>query len=312
MDDQMIAILIIVGVVVFAFLLRFALNSLVNKGSTAIGNAYRARKNTSGPSVERLADMYPEIAAWHRQNGTATAADPALMSAVPAAPAYNPYTFNALPVAQQKRKGRVANVLTILVAVAGIFVNAWLFFEIVKSGRFALTNFSGLQPAGDYHRMLTRLSFIFVGVSLAAYIVILVTRRLAYAGFFPVMAVVHAAVWYLALEKYRKDFKEFQGLLGNRTLVPRGMESAQFYVLLAIIAAAVSLVAFFLYLAKRFRWALWVGLATGAGATVCSFLALTEMMRYGSTYEYVPGNFFGFALLALVASYGFVEREKSK
>ena len=334
MDDSMMAILIIAGVAVVVIVLRFVLRSLVNKGSDAIGNAYRARKNASGPSVCRLADMYPEIAAWHQQNGTAKAADPALMSLVPAAtpadpvaatvtaapaamaapaaaPAYAPVAYSALPVAKPKRKGVAANVLTAIVALLGIVVNGWLLLEILRSGNYSLRNFSGLQPAGDYHRMLIRLSFLFVVVSLAAYIVILVTRRLAYVGFFPVMAVVNSVVWYLALEKYRKDFKEFQESLNNRTLVPRGLENAEWLVLLSIIAAAVLLVFFFLYLAKkRFRWALWVGLAAGAGATVCSLLALMEMVRYGSTYEYVPGNYFGFALLALVAAYGYVEREK--
>ena len=334
MDDSMMAILIIAGVAVVVIVLRFALRSLVNKGSDAIGNAYRARKNAAGPSVCRLADMYPEIAAWHQQNGTAKAADPALMSAAPAAaavatpaaatvtaapaamapaaaPAYAPVAYSAIPVAKLKRKGVAANVLTVIVALLGIVVNGWLLLEILRSGNYSLRNFSGLQPAGDYHRMLIRLSFLFVVVSLAAYIVILVTRRLAYAGFFPVMAVVNSVVWYLALEKYRKDFKEFQESLNNRTLVPRGLENAEWLVLLSIIAAAVLLVFFFLYLAKkRFRWALWVGLAAGAGATVCSLLALMEMVRYGSTYEYVPGNYFGFALLALVAAYGYVEREK--
>ena len=312
MDDSMMAILIIAGVAVVVIVLRFVLRSLVNKGSDAIGNAYRARKNASGPSVCRLADMYPEIAAWHQQNGTAKAADPALMSSVPAAaPAYAPVAYSALPVAKPKRKGVAANVLTAIVALLGIVVNGWLLLEILRSGNYSLRNFSGLQPAGDYHRMLIRLSFLFVVVSLAAYIVILVTRRLAYVGFFPVMAVVNSVVWYLALEKYRKDFKEFQESLNNRTLVPRGLENAEWLVLLSIIAAAVLLVFFFLYLAKkRFRWALWVGLASGAGATVCSLLALMEMVRYGSTCEYVPGNYFGFALLALVAAYGYVEREK--
>ena len=86
MNPTIILIIITIVLVLIIYAIRYVLNNLINKGTDAIGNAYRKSKNVNkGPSVERLADIYPDIAAMHRRNGTATEANPALMQAVKAA-----------------------------------------------------------------------------------------------------------------------------------------------------------------------------------------------------------------------------------
>ena len=83
MNPTIILIIITIVLVLIIYAIRYVLNNLINKGTDAIGNAYRKSKNVNkGPSVERLADIYPDIAAMHRRNGTATEANPALMQAV--------------------------------------------------------------------------------------------------------------------------------------------------------------------------------------------------------------------------------------
>ncbi len=83
MNPTIILIIITIVLVLIIYAIRYVLNNLINKGTDAIGNAYRKSKNVNkGPSVERLADIYPDIAAIHIRNGTATEASPALMQAV--------------------------------------------------------------------------------------------------------------------------------------------------------------------------------------------------------------------------------------
>jgi hypothetical protein len=84
---------IAVGVIIFlVVLLEFIFRALYNRGTNALGNARRRHKNaTQGPVIERLYDLYPEIAAQHQQNGTATAMNPALLrSDIPIIPATQP------------------------------------------------------------------------------------------------------------------------------------------------------------------------------------------------------------------------------
>ena len=137
-DTDILIIAIAVGIVLGILLLKFALRSLINKGTDAIGNARRQHKNeTQGPQIERLADLYPEIAVKHYQAGTATEMNPALMRATTTAQAAAvaqaaeqsyPGMAAGIPVSDDlsimpKKKvkdGRVALIIGTVLAIIGI------------------------------------------------------------------------------------------------------------------------------------------------------------------------------------------------
>lgn len=58
------SILLIIGVVVIVFVIRFAIRALVNKGADAVTNAIRRKQNQNNPArTENLADRYGTPAA---------------------------------------------------------------------------------------------------------------------------------------------------------------------------------------------------------------------------------------------------------
>ena len=64
MDTNTMIVLAAAGIIFLIVLLEFIFRVLYNKGTNALGNARRRHKNaTQGPVIERLSDLYPEIAA---------------------------------------------------------------------------------------------------------------------------------------------------------------------------------------------------------------------------------------------------------
>ena len=82
MDTQTLAIIIIVGLVLFIMILKYVLRAAANKGIQAVSNASaRSHNEKNGPEIVMLRDLYPDLAARSRSSSGGRQPAPAGASA---------------------------------------------------------------------------------------------------------------------------------------------------------------------------------------------------------------------------------------
>lgn len=302
MDPMTLIILISAGIVIGILLLKYILRMLINKGTDAIGNARRQHKNeTQGPQIERLADLYPEIAVKHYQAGTATEMNPALMRATttaqvgtttdaqaseqtyPGAAAGIPVSDDLLIMPKKKVKdGRVALIIGTVLAVIGILGN-WMAIEVLRH-----------EGGGTgYKQTYTRFGIAFCIVSIVGYAVLLIVRRTHYVLFYSVCSAGFALVVSLIAREHVTVFK-YSARRENLIFVPTYL-------------AIVMLIAILVYCLKGWKACLWVAFGVGLFIMDTAGIVLDDV--HATNYHLVPLlNYMGYGLLLLF--YGYSESRR--
>lgn len=310
-DTDILIIAIAVGIVLGILLLKFALRSLINKGTDAIGNARRQHKNeTQGPQIERLADLYPEIAVKHYQAGTATEMNPALMRATTTAQAGTTTAAQAaeqtypgmaaeqtypgmaagIPVSDDlsimpKKKvkdGRVALIIGTVLAVIGILGN-WMAIEVLRHE----------EHVSNYRLSYTRFGIAFCIVSILGYAVLVMTRRTVYVLFYSICSAGFGVLITLIVHDHDEFFR-----------IPDAKASQAIY---PTYLAIVMLIAILVYYWKGWKACLWV--AFGASLFVMDLGGIVLDDAGAANYHLVPLlNFMGYGLLLLF--YGYSESRR--
>ena len=319
MDNPVVLMILFFAAVIFGtLLLRYIMRRLAHGSADAIGNAWRSRKNaTSGPTVERLADMYPAIAQWHVANGTAYPATGAVnpagapavpVAAIPAAAMY-PAGFpqmQAMPVVDKAaRRKKVLGTIAMVVAFLGALINLYI---LVTGRAYFWRGASSYDNREDYRLCELRLLVFLAAISFAAYVILFNTKRLAYTFFCPVLYVVIAVCLYVTTDRYVEEYREMRRKIGGRTSVPRAFEHALSMCLVLIALAAVLLIVCLLcLLTKALLWK-WLAPVLGIACMVVAAYAFSEAVGVDFYALVAVGNFFGYPLLLLL--YGLANREK--
>ncbi len=308
-DTDILIIAIAVGIVLGILLLKFALRSLINKGTDAIGNARRQHKNeTQGPQIERLADLYPEIAVKHYQAGTATEMNPALMRATTTAQATAvaqaaeqsypgmaaeqtyPGMAAGIPVSDDlsimpKKKvkdGRVALIIGTVLAIIGILGN-WMAIEVLRHE----------EHVSNYRLSYTRFGIAFCIVSILGYAVLVMTRRTVYVLFYSICSAGFGVLITLIVHDHDEFFR-----------IPDAKASQAIY---PTYLAIVMLIAILVYYWKGWKACLWV--AFGVSLFVMDIGGIVLDDAGATNYHLVPLlNFMGYGLLLLF--YGYSESRR--
>lgn len=329
MDPAVWIILIVVGIVFLWFLFRFLMHRLVDRSTDAIANSRRRKKNeTSGPEVVRLADMYPEIAVMHYQNGTAAPdAGSEIRQAMPAAaasqgitqqpvagypyqtapgmqPGAVPYGYYPMPAQPRKRTGKGLKITATVVTGIGIFINFLVLLSFIGFHGFSEEP-DGFQSA--FNLQVARGALVLTVVSLLAYIVLVAVRNAKYTLFFPIISLLICILFWNAVSRYRNAWEEtHSGRLLDR------IEIAGDGAILLVLAALLMLVCVLLYVWMDIRWVLWIGLFLGTGATLLAALALEGIGDVSSGSFLTLGNFFGYSLASLLYTFGYRKKNTAE
>ena len=301
------------------FVLRYLFNTIWNKGSDAIGNKIRKNRNAStGPVVERLADLYPEIAAKHYQAGTAGEMNPALLRADGAAMQGgsvltgigNDVFQNNVPImpasVQTAQPGRIARILGGIVLWIGVAVNVYLLAEAFLFRKALLSD--PISTREVYIVVLNRTFLVFGILSLIMYFVLFFAKRTVYTVFYALLSTVIAVTimitvrWYIFSSLERKNTR--LGFSLGRFEKPNAM------IILAALIAVVMLVGYLFHFTFGHVWVLWVTLVLSAGMLAAALYAVNEVYNLGETSLILIGNFFGYALVLLF--YGYAQRKEAK
>lgn len=288
------------GIIFLVVLLEFIFRVLYNKGTNALGNARRRHKNaTQGPVIERLSDLYPEIAAQHQQNGTATAMNPALLkSDVP-----------IIPAAQtaKKQPGSILRAFASIIAGFGILINLYLLLMIGIH-----TAFPGWKDPEMAFASMTILLLVAIGImALIAYVVMIITRKPAYTAFFPIIgtaaavALMLGARWYF-YDRGVQDLKKYLSWIGRRS----GSASASPYIIPCICVAAALLVCYLLYWLCGWRWPLIAAVIISIALALILLFVIRKATFLADRLILLFGNYAGYAVVALL--YGLAEPKKAK
>lgn len=326
MDTNTMIVLAAAGIIFLVVLLEFIFRVLYNKGTNALGNARRRHKNaTQGPVIERLSDLYPEIAAQHQQNGTATAMNPALLQSdapimnVEAVTAQNgdamrnasigQGTVPIIPATQtaKKQPGSILRAFASIIAGFGILINLYLLLIIGIH-----TAFPGWKDPEMAFASMTILLLVAIGImALIAYVVMIITRKPAYTAFFPIIgtaaavALMLGARWYF-FDRGVQDLKKYLSWIGRRS----GSASASPYIIPCICVAAVLLVCYLLYWLRGWRWPLIVAVIISIALALILLFVIRKATFLADRLILLFGNYAGYAVVALL--YGLAEPKKAK
>lgn len=288
------------GIIFLVVLLEFIFRVLYNKGTNALGNARRRHKNaTQGPVIERLSDLYPEIAAQHQQNGTATAMNPALLqSDVPIIPATQP---------AKKQPVSILRAFASIVAGFGILINLYLLLMIGIH-----TAFPGWKDPEMAFASMTVQLLVAIGImALIAYVVMIITRKPAYTAFFPIIgtaaaiALMLGARWYF-YDRGVQDLKKYLSWIGRRS----GSASASPYIIPCICVAAALLLCYLLYWLRGWRWPLIPAVIISIALALILLFVIRKATFLADRLILLFGNYAGYAVVALL--YGLAEPKKAK
>ncbi|MBQ6105372.1 MAG: hypothetical protein IJL03_05435 [Lachnospiraceae bacterium] len=300
MDTNTMIVLAAAGIIFLVVLLEFIFRVLYNKGTNALGNARRRHKNaTQGPVIERLSDLYPEIAAQHQQNGTATAMNPALLqSDIPIIPA----THTA-----KKQPGSILRAFASIIAGFGILINLYLLLMIGIH-----TAFPGWKDPEMAFASMTIQLLVAIGImALIAYVVMIITRKPAYTAFFPIIGTASAvalmlgARWYF-FDRGVQDLKKYLSWIGRRS----GSASASPYIIPCICVAVALLLCYLLYWLCGWRWPLIPAVIISIALALILLFVIRKATFLADRLILLFGNYAGYALVALL--YGLAEPKKAK
>ena len=329
MDPAVWIILIVVALVFLGYLLRFLINRLINGGADAIANKRRETRNqTSGPEVVRLADMYPQIALMHYQNGTATPApdvrtapeqgvqtaaampgtQPANMQFAPGTQPVNmqmpgavPYGYYPMPATPKAHTGAGMKITAAVITGIGLLINLVVFFFFCRNMSAAEAP-DGLDPAYGIH--IVSATFLLTVCAMLAYIVLLIVRNAKHTLFFPIISSFIGISILVLTYRYKSAWKEIHSghVLDKINLAVDGA-------VLLVFASLLILACFILYVWKDIRWVLWIGLILGTGATVCAGLAIGGIGQASSASVWTLGNYCGYSLAALLYAFAYKKKK---
>ena len=336
-DSAVLLIVILIALSAGGVALRYALRNVVYKGTDAIGNARRRNKNAAnGAEVVRLADLYPEIAQWHRQNGTAYEAAPVtpavpVTPVAPAAPVQqniymqqntyaqpgytnrNPvamsgnavqYYGNAAPnygygapnygYAVPAKKGNPPAVIALVFTAIGLLINAVLL--VLGDVSLYVPFADDADPEVLVYLRSGRVYTILFLLSVAAYIVLLVTRKTICTVFYPVMMIVLGIVSFFIANARLADIKaerDVESLFDYPRYIVLSTAFVWLFLVFAVLGGCFEL----LHLLKGYRWAAWAGLVCGTVAVLAFVPAGVELGLGNFDNVLVMGNYFGYTLL---------------
>ncbi|MBO4669722.1 MAG: hypothetical protein J5648_07145 [Lachnospiraceae bacterium] len=304
MDPAVIIILIVVALVLLGYLLRFSINGLINRGTDAIANKRRQTRNeTNGPEVVRLADMYPQIALMHYQNGTATPAPE--LKAMPeqdAQPATAmPYGYYPMPAQPKVHTGAGMKITAAVVTGIGLLINLIVLF-FFRWSFLADETPEGLDEA--FGIRIARGTLLLTVAAILAYLVLLIVRNARHTLFFPILSsVIGISILVLTL-RYKSAWEETHSgrVLDKVNLAVDGA-------VLLVLASLLVLACFVFYVWKDVRWVLWIGLILGTGATICAGLAIGGIGYTFSASIWTLGNYFGYSLAVLLYAFAYRKKE---
>lgn len=293
MDPAVIIILIVVALVLLGYLLRFSINALINRGTDAIANKRRQTRNeTNGPEVVRLADMYPQIALMHYQNGTATPA-PELKAM--------PYGYYPMPAQPKVHTGAGMKITAAVVTGIGLLINLIVLF-FFRWSFLADETPEGLDEA--FGIRIARGTLLLTVAAILAYLVLLIVRNARHTLFFPILSsVIGISILVLTL-RYKSAWEETHSgrVLDKVNLAVDGA-------VLLVLASLLVLACFVFYVWKDVRWVLWIGLILGTGATICAGLAIGGIGYTFSASIWTLGNYFGYSLAVLLYAFAYRKKE---
>ena len=323
MDPAVIIILIVVALVLLGYLLRFSINGLINRGTDAIANKRRQTRNeTNGPEVVRLADMYPQIALMHYQNGTATpapelkampeqGAQPAAAPAMQAAPmvqampgtqmAAMPYGYYPMPAQPKVHTGAGMKITAAVVTGIGLLINLIVLF-FFRWSFLADETPEGLDEA--FGIRIARGTLLLTVAAILAYLVLLIVKNAKHTLFFPILSSVIGISILVLTFRYKSAWEETHSgrVLDKVNLAVDGA-------VLLVLASLLVLACFVFYVWKDVRWVLWIGLILGTGATICAGLAIGGIGYTFSASIWTLGNYFGYSLAVLLYAFAYRKKE---
>ncbi|MBR5667225.1 MAG: hypothetical protein IKW95_06015 [Lachnospiraceae bacterium] len=289
MDPAVIIILIVVALVLLGYLLRFSINGLINRGTDAIANKRRRTRNeTNGPEVVRLADMYPQIALMHYQNGTATPAPE--LKAMPTMPA-QPKVHTG---AGMKITAAVVTGIGLLINLIVLFFFRWSF--LADETPEGLDEAFGIRIAHG--------TLLLTVAAILAYLVLLIVRNARHTLFFPILSSAIGISILVLTFRYKSAWEETHSgrVLDKVNLAVDGA-------VLLVLASLLVLACFVFYVWKDVRWVLWIGLILGTGATICAGLAIGGIGYTFSASIWTLGNYFGYSLAVLLYAFAYRKKE---
>lgn len=342
-DSDKILILSAVVIVAGIYVLKYVLQKLFNKGTDAIGNARRKSLNSkNGAEVVRLADLYPEIAAMHREKGTDYAAAPALMTAAAGASAtaetstsrttapgsemqvseaavsevpvsVSPAGFDRIPEEPKEEKRRTGFKATVIFITAlGILANLPFLIEsvmgLIRHNRYfdsnkTVVNYNSYVYDIGILRGIIMLSLL----SVAAYLILLFTKRIIYTFFYPALTFILSILFFLVLNRYAAFYGGDRFSPDRSMNVPENIRDAQNWatgVIFTILAIGIFLLIYFI---KRKQWSLWGALLMGIFAVFCAVFAFGEISGWTEEQIILSCNYGGYPLLTLLYSLAYKE-----
>lgn len=342
-DPGVILIISAVAIVVGIYVLRYILQKLFNKGTDAIGNARRKNRNEkNGAEVVRLADLYPEIAAMHRANGTDHAATPALMAAATGtaaatalastseaeaisksiAPGYEDSalarpSYDRIPEEPKDSDRRTGLKATaIFITVMGILANLPFLFEVflrlIRHARsFDSNNTVVAYSSYVYDIGVLRGILVLSLLSVAAYLILLFTKRINFTFFYPALTFILSILFYLVLNRYAAFYGGDRFAPDRTRNVPSNIQSAQNWATGVVFAVLVLGIFMMIYFIKRKQWSLWGALLFGIIAVFCSVCAFGQISGWTDEQIILSCNYGGYPLLAVLYSFAYKEENLS-
>ena len=327
-DPGVILIISAVAIVVGIYVLRYILQKLFNKGTDAIGNARRKNRNErNGAEVVRLADLYPEIAAMHRANGTDHAANPALMAATAATKSavpdsevpisISPDSYSRIPEEPKDSDRRTGLKATaIFITVMGILANLPFLFEVflrlIRHARsFDSNNTVVAYSSYVYDIGVLRGILVLSLLSVAAYLILLFTKRINFTFFYPALTFILSILFYLVLNRYAAFYGGDRFAPDRTRNVPSNIQSAQNWATGVVFAVLVLGIFMMIYFIKRKQWSLWGALLLGIIAVFCSVCAFGQISGWTDEQIILSCNYGGYPLLALLYSFAYKEENLS-
>jgi len=328
-DPGVILIISAVAIVVGIYVLRYILQKLFNKGTDAIGNARRKSRNAkNGAEVVRLADLYPEIAAVHRANGTDHAPNPALMAAATKSAGSDPDASvpdSEVPISispngcdripeepkdSDRRTGLKAT--AIFITVMGILANLPFLFEVllrlIRHARsFDSNNTVVAYSSYVYDIGVLRGILVLSLLSVAAYLILLFTKRINFTFFYPALTFILSILFYLVLNRYAAFYGGDRFAPDRTRNVPSNIQSAQNWATGVVFAVLVLGIFMMIYFIKRKQWSLWGALLFGIIAVFCSVCAFGQISGWTDEQIILSCNYGGYPLLAVLYSFAYKE-----
>ena len=222
---------------------------------------------------------------------------------------YDPAVREKMKALRKEKRAKILKLFANMVAILGILINAVPFVGfiaiVLKRYRNDYDDFFR-----TYEHSIAKIVLALVAVSLAAYILLLVSKRVLYTFFYPLIATVLSILFLIVTDNYvaayRKDNRINYGYDG----VPGYIKGAKDACIWLVVASVLIFICLLLYNIKGFKWALWVSLLFGAGAVFFGALAIGQISNISDGMLFMSGNYFGYCLLVLLYALGYKDKNK--